>query len=199
MSQDRLFTPLKLGNATLRHRVVITPLTRFRATDNHVPTTCARDYYEQRATVPGTLIVTEGTCISPRAAGYKNDPGIWNEEQIRGWKSIADVVHAKGSFVYVQLRVMGRTADPEVLREEGHFEVVSSSPIGLDSSKHTVGVKTVEPRAWTKAEIKPFVQDYANAARNAMLAGFDGVELHGVYYHIHRPRLDSRRAEISRR
>ena len=174
------------------------PLTRFRATDTHVPTTCARDYYEQCAAVPGTLIVTEGTCISPRAAGYRNVPGIWNEEQIRGWKSITDVFHAKGSFIYVQLWATGRTADPEVLREEGYFEVVSSSPIGLDSSKHTVGVKTVEPRALTKAEIKLFVQDYANAARNAMLAGVDGVELHGVYYHIHRPKFDSRLADISR-
>lgn len=121
MTMDRLFKPLKLGNVELKHRVIMAPLTRFRANDAHVPTKCAREYYEQRASTPGTLLITEATFISPRAAGYRNVPGIWNTEQIKAWREITDAVHAKGSFIYVQLWALGRTAQPDVLKEEGGY------------------------------------------------------------------------------
>ena len=124
---DRRFQPLKLGGIELKHRVIMAPLTRFRATDAHVPTKCAEDYYEQRASVTGTLLITEATFISPRAAGYRNVPGIWNSEQIGSWKRITDAVHARGSFIYCQLWALGRTANSEVLKEEGGYVYRTSS------------------------------------------------------------------------
>ena len=179
MATDRLFQPLTIGGVELKHRVVMAPLTRFRANDAHVPTKCARDYYEQRASVPGTLLITEATFISPRAAGYRNVPGIWNAEQVAKWKKITDAVHAKGSFIYLQLWALGRTAQPEVLQEEGGYGVVSSSAVGI-GGVNTVGMETVQPSALTEDEIHEFVRDYANAARNSVEAGFDGVEIHGL-------------------
>ncbi|KAK5137502.1 hypothetical protein LTR08_008480 [Meristemomyces frigidus] len=177
MSANRLFEPLQLGHCQLRHRMVMAPLTRFRADFDHVPGKYAKEYYEQRASVPGTLIITEAVFISPRAGGYNNVPGIWNNAQVQAWKVIVDAVHAKGSFIYIQLWALGRVAgegsSPENLQKEGPFPVVSSSAL-LISSGH------VEPKAMTAEDIDGFTQDYANAARNAMKAGFDGVEIHGA-------------------
>ena len=158
-------------------------LTCFRAYDNHIPTPCALEYYEQRASVTGTFIITEATFISPRASGYENVPGIWNEEQITAWKTIADAVHAKGSFIYLQLWALGRAADPKVLAKEGDYKVKSSSAIGIASGQSAARVQAVEPSALTELEIQEYVKDYAHAARNAMEAGFDGVEIHGAYLH----------------
>lgn len=84
-----LFQPLRVGNIELKHRLVMAPLTRYRADDAHVPTDLMVDYYSQRASVPGTLIVTEGTFIAPQAGGYDNIPGIWSPEQVQGWKKVS--------------------------------------------------------------------------------------------------------------
>lgn len=179
MFSQRLFTPLKLGNVELQHRVIMAPLTRFRANDAHVQT-IAKDYYEQRASVPGTFIITEATFISPRAAGYKHAPGIWSEEQVQAWKEIVDAVHAKKSYIYLQLWALGRTANPDVLLEEGGYPLVSSSAVELEPVAGYAGSRTALPAEMTKEDINIFIQDYANAARNAMRAGFDGVEIHGA-------------------
>ena len=88
MSQQKLFTPVKVGDVTLQHRVVMAPLTRFRATKAHVPTPLMAEYYAQRASTPGTLIIAEATPISPQAGGYRHIPGIWNDEQVAGWKLV---------------------------------------------------------------------------------------------------------------
>jgi len=151
------------------------PLTRFRATNTHVPSSLAAEYYSQRASTPGTLIVTEATFISGKAGGYGNVPGIWSDEQIAGWKKVVDAVHAKGSFIYLQLWSLGRAADPAQLRrEDPSFSYVSSSPI-------TPAGKAVTPRAMTIPEIEEHVQLYSIAASNAVFkAGFDGVEIHGA-------------------
>ncbi|KIW62891.1 hypothetical protein PV04_09783 [Phialophora macrospora] len=170
---SRLFEPLKLGNLTLQHRLAMAPLTRFRADDSHVQLPFTAKYYEQRASVPGTLIITEATFISPKAGGYPNVPGIYNQEQIAAWRKITDAVHAKGSYMFMQLWALGRAANPEVLQAEGPFDVVSASDIPIDS-EHGV------PRPLTKEEIATYVQEYVQAARNAIEAGFDGVELHGA-------------------
>jgi len=178
MSSDRLFKPLKLGNIQLNHRMVMAPLTRLRANEKHIPIDIVTEYYAQRAVVPGTFIITEATFISPRASGYKNIPGIWNDAQIQAWKNATDAVHAKGSFIYLQLWALGRVAEPENLRiaEGGPYQLVSASDVpGKPISKggHV-------PHALTRDEIKVFVNDYAQAAKNAMIAGFDGVEIHGA-------------------
>lgn len=175
MSTSKLFSPLKVGNIELKHRIVMAPLTRYRADDNHVHSPHAAEYYGQRASTPGTLLITEATFISPKAGGYGNVPGIYNSAQITAWKKITDTVHAKGSFIFMQLWALGRAADPEVLKKElgpnGKF--VSSSDIPMESGG-------VTPEALSEEEIWEFVGAYRNAARNAIEAGFDGVEIHGA-------------------
>jgi NADPH2 dehydrogenase len=170
---SKLFTPLNVGNNALEHRLVMAPLTRYRADDNHVQLDIAQEYYSQRASVPGTLLITEATFISPRASGYRNVPGIYNEAQIVAWKKITDAVHAKGSFIWCQLWALGRAAKADVLKEESGNKVVSSSGIAISES-------SAVPQPLSEEEIWEFVGDYAAAARNAIEAGFDGVEIHGA-------------------
>ncbi|KAI1396122.1 FMN-linked oxidoreductase [Hypoxylon fuscum] len=172
MASSRLFEPLKVGNVTLKHRLVMAPLTRFRATSEHVPLPIVKEYYEQRASVPGTLLIAEATFISKQAGGYPNVPGIWSQEQISAWKQVTDAVHAKGSFIFMQMWALGRAAQPEVCEAEG-FELRSSSAIPMAEGAAT-------PKELTVDEIQTFIADYAQAARNAIEAGFDGVEIHGA-------------------
>ena len=175
MSQSsRLFAPLKLGKSQLQHRIAMAPLTRYRADDDHVPTPMMAEYYGQRASVPGTLLITEATFIAPSSGGYRNAPGIWNDAQVAAWSKVTEAVHAKGSFVYLQLWDLGRAAKQEVLDAEGlGHRVKSASNLPIDGS-HDI------PEALTLDEIRSRVRDYANAARNAARAGFDGVEIHGA-------------------
>jgi len=149
------------------------PLTRFRATKEHVPTELMAEYYAQRASVPGTLMITEATFISPRSGGYDNVPGIYNQQQIEAWKKVTSAVHAKGSFIFCQLWDLGRAANPEVLEKEGGFKVRSASNIPMEEGAPT-------PEAMSIEEVKEAVQAYAQAAKNAIAAGFDGVEIHGA-------------------
>lgn len=171
MVESRLFQPLSVGPLKLSHRLVMAPLTRFRANEDHVQLPFVHEYYGQRASVPGTLLITEATFISQRAAGYGNVPGIWSKEQIAAWRKITETVHAKGSFIYCQLWALGRTANPEVAAKEG-FQIVSSSPTPMEGRKpsHELSID----------EIHGFTQDYVQAAKNAIEAGFDGVEIHGA-------------------
>ncbi|KZV80858.1 FMN-linked oxidoreductase [Exidia glandulosa HHB12029] len=170
-----LFTPLRLGVAELKHRVALAPLTRYRADDAHVHTDLAVEYYRQRSSVPGTMLITEATFIEARAGGYADVPGIWSDAQVAAWKKIADVVHANGSFIYMQLWALGRAAKQEVLQAEiPGADVVSSGNVKMDDEH-------VQPRALTAAEIDEYVDWYARAAKNAVQgAGFDGVEIHGA-------------------
>ncbi|KAL2351879.1 hypothetical protein BJ546DRAFT_230073 [Cryomyces antarcticus] len=169
---SKLFEPLQIGRSKLEHRLVMAPLTRFRADDNHVPLPFVKEYYTQRASVPGTLLITEATFISPRASGYPNVPGIWDAAQIKAWKEITDSVHSKGSFIYCQLWAIGRTANPEVLKSKGE-EFLSSSAVPMSDNSPT-------PKEMTEEQIRLFIQDYADAAKKAIEAGFDGVEVHGA-------------------
>lgn len=175
---QRLFSPLKVGHADLSHRIALAPLTRFRADDQHVHLDIARDYYEQRASTPGTLLITEATFISPRASGKDNVPGIWNAAQIAAWKQITDAVHAKGCYIYCQLWALGRRAEAAILAraEGGPYQVVSASDVPVKP----LAEGGTAPHPLTTDEIQVFIDDYAQAARNAMAAGFDGVEIHGA-------------------
>ncbi|KAI0252324.1 FMN-linked oxidoreductase [Lactifluus subvellereus] len=173
-----LFQPLRIGAMNLQHRVVMAPLTRDRANKDHVHGELAKTYYSQRSSVPGMLVITEATFIAPQAAGYTNSPGIWSDAQIAGWKAVTDAVHANGSFIFLQLWALGRTADPAVLKREGGFDVVAPSPIPLGAVAGDE--EQVIPRKLTVSEIKEYVQLYAKAAENAMEAGLDGVELHAA-------------------
>ena len=151
------------------------PLTRYRANDAHVHSSgLATEYYGQRASVPGTLLITEATFISPRAAGYANVPGIYNKDQIAAWKNVTNAVHKKGSYIFCQLWALGRAAQPEIVKKEaGEKWFGSSSAIPMEAGAE-------EPRALDEEDIWAYVGDYAQAAKNAIEAGFDGVEIHGA-------------------
>ncbi|KAF8837215.1 FMN-linked oxidoreductase [Paxillus ammoniavirescens] len=170
-----LFRPIKVGPVTLQHRVVLAPLTRFRAYASHVPGPQAATYYAQRGSSPGTLLITEATFISHDAGGYEHVPGIYTDAQIEGWKQVTDAVHAKGSYIFLQLWALGRTADPDVLaKQDPPSPYVSASPITL------TGIED-PPRALTEPEIEEYIAAYAKAASNAVHhAGFDGVEVHSA-------------------
>ncbi|KZT00769.1 NADH:flavin oxidoreductase/NADH oxidase [Laetiporus sulphureus 93-53] len=170
----KLFQPIKVGGRTYAHRVVMAPLTRFRANKAHVHGDLAVEYYRQRSTVPGTLIITEATFIAAKAGGYKNVPGIWSDEQVVAWKAVTDAVHGNGSRIFCQLWALGRAADPKVLEEEdASFPFVSSSDIQMTG-------RPKAPRPLTIPETKEYVKLFTIAAKNAIRAGFDGVELHGA-------------------
>lgn len=169
-----LFAPLNLGRVRLSSRLAMAPLTRFRADDAHVHTHLAVEYYAQRASVPGTLLITEATFISPRASGYSNVPGIYNSAQVAAWKRVTNAVHDKGSYIYCQLWALGRAATPKIVRQEaGEMSFVSSSDVPIQAG-------TEAPRPLEEKEIWAFIEDYAQAARLAIEAGFDGVEIHGA-------------------
>ncbi|KAJ2920730.1 hypothetical protein H1R20_g16366, partial [Candolleomyces eurysporus] len=173
-----LFSPVKVGNVHLEHRVVLAPLTRMRASSgDHVPLpSMVKEYYSQRSLVPGTLLITEATFIAREAGGMPLVPGIWSSEQIQAWKEITSAVHANRSFIFLQLWALGRTARPDLLAKEGGYECVAPSSIPLSDRS----ADTPAPRSLTVAEIDKYVELYAQAARNAVDAGFDGVEVHGA-------------------
>jgi NADPH2 dehydrogenase len=171
MAQSRLWKPMKIVGVEVKHRIGMPGLSRFRATDDHVATPMMKEYYGQRSQVPGTLIITEAGLISPGSGGYPNAPGIWSEEQVQAWKSITDEVHRNGCFIVCQIFHIGRAAVPEIAQKEG-IKIVSASAIPHEE-------KAPVPAALTTDEIKLIVKDFATAAKNAVRAGFDGIELHG--------------------
>ncbi|CAI9275492.1 unnamed protein product [Lactuca saligna] len=182
--QIPLLTPYKMGNFQLAHRIVLAPLTRFRSY-NSIPQSYAILYYSQRTTEGGFLI-TEGTLISLAAQGYKNAPGIWSKEHIDAWKPIVDAVHAKGGVFFCQLWHLGRVSDQSYEANAGVPPVSSTdkqcSPV-VDSNGHVL-FEFPPPRRLKTKEISGIVNDYRVAARNAMEAGFDGVEIHGAHGYL---------------
>ncbi|KAJ7903446.1 NADH:flavin oxidoreductase/NADH oxidase [Mycena olivaceomarginata] len=180
-TRPALFQPIKVGDIELKHRVVLAPSTRFRATEDGTPTPQMIEYYAQRAHAPGTLLIAEPAFIAQKAGGFIHVPGIYSAEQIAAWKQITDAVHAKGSFIFLQLWALGRTAYPEHLAPGDPF--VSSSPKTISTPFHRGSTpRTADvPREMTVDEIKEYSQLFAAAASNAVhKAGFDGVEVHGA-------------------
>lgn len=176
MASSALFTPLKVGNHKLEHRVVLAPLTRFRADEHAVPTDLQREYYSQRAT-KGGLLITEATFIAPGTAGsYPRAPGIYSKDQINAWKKVTDGVHAKGGVIFLQLWHIGRAAMAAHCNGE---QPVSSSDIAIEGV-NLLGLPQEKPRALSIPEIKELTQTYRQAALNAIEAGFDGVEIHSA-------------------
>ncbi|KAG6878666.1 hypothetical protein C0992_007734 [Termitomyces sp. T32_za158] len=175
MTTHRLFQPIDVGTTRLQHRLVLAPLTRFRSTKAHVPVLpLVKEYYSQRSSTPGSLLITEATFIAAKAGGYDNVPGIWNEEQTMAWKEVTDQVHANGSYIFVQLWALGRAANPDILSSDG-YPFVAPSPIAIASKPPPL------PRELTVDEIQEYTALYVAAARNAVeKAGFDGVEIHGA-------------------
>jgi N-ethylmaleimide reductase len=173
-----LLTPYDLGPVRLRNRMVMAPMTRSRAGAGGVPTALAATYYAQRASAG--LIVTEATQISPQGIGYPDTPGIHTEEQVEGWRRVTDAVHARGGRIFLQLWHVGRVSHSSM--QPGGARPVAPSAIGLEGQVHTEeGPRPYEtPRALEAREIPGLVRQFADGARRAREARFDGVELHGA-------------------
>lgn len=171
-----LFSPARFGAIELKNRVVMSSLTRNRAGDGNVPTDLVAQYYAQRASAG--LILTEASPISLEAHGYPRTPGIHSAEQIAGWKKVTDAVHAAGGKIVIQLWHVGRISHPD-LQPGGALPVAPSAIRAAGQTFTGQGMKDfVTPRALETAEIPGLVETYVQAARNAMEAGFDGVEIH---------------------
>jgi 2,4-dienoyl-CoA reductase-like NADH-dependent reductase (Old Yellow Enzyme family) len=173
-----LWSPIKLGNLPLPHRLAMAPMTRSRAKPDGTPSNLAPEYYSQRATMG--LLITEGTQPSEDGQGYPNTPGIYTDDHVAGWRKVTDAVHDAGGRLFVQLMHVGRRSHPE--NTAHHRQPVAPSAIAPGEDMFTSkGMLTVpEPRALTTAEVRQTVADYAYGAARAIKAGADGVEVHGA-------------------
>ncbi len=190
---DALFQPLKVGRFQLSNRIVMPPMTRSRAKNDAANELMAK-YYAQRASAG--LIVGEGTQIAPNAKGYAWTPGIYSDEQIAGWKKVTDAVHAERGVIFAQLWHVGRVTHPDNINGE---QPISASAIKADGVKVFIDngtdapgfVETAEPREMTHDDIKQVIRQYHQAAKNALLAGFDGIELHAANGYLVNQFIDS--------
>lgn len=173
-----LFGPAKLGPYSLQNHIVMAPMTRNRAIGN-VPNELMVEYYTQRASVG--LIITEGTSPSPNGLGYPRIPGIFSPQQIDGWSAITKAVHAKGAKIFVQLMHTGRVSHPLNLPASARMLAPSAVAAAGEMYTDAEGMKAQPvPTAMGEADIKSTRQEFVQAAKNAMAAGFDGVELHAA-------------------
>ncbi|HEY9833057.1 MAG TPA: alkene reductase [Stenomitos sp.] len=173
-----LLSPYKLGNLELANRLVMAPLTRNRAGKGNVPGPLNATYYAQRAS--GGLIITEASQVSPQGQGYPSTPGIHSSEQVEGWKLVTDAVHQKGGRIFLQLWHVGRISHPD-LQPDGALPVAPSAIAPKGEAATYEGMKPfVTPRALETSEIPEIIEQYRQGAKNALQAGFDGVEVHGA-------------------
>ncbi|MEO9467695.1 MULTISPECIES: alkene reductase, partial [Alphaproteobacteria] len=179
MTKSTLFDTLSLGDLTLPNRVVMAPLTRNRAQhDGDVPHALNAEYYAQRASAG--LIISEATQISPEGKGYAFTPGIYSDEQVKGWQQVTDAVHAKDGRIFAQLWHVGRISHSS-LQPDNQAPVAPSAIAAKAQVFDGAGfVPTSKPRALTASDIARVVDDYRKAAINAKNAGFDGIELHAA-------------------
>ena len=182
IEQQPLFTPVQMGAIELPNRIVMAPLTRMRA-DNpeHAPTELHAEYYAQRASAG--LIIGECTEISPDAYGWADTPGLWSLGQVRGWRTVTDAVHRKGGLMYAQLWHTGAMSHPDFFN--GELPMSASNVNQEQESVTPSGRKpTVAPRSMSKQEISRTVADFGTAAKNALEAGFDGVQIQANFLYL---------------
>ncbi|MDE3270834.1 alkene reductase [Pseudoalteromonas sp. G4] len=181
-----LFEPISLGSLTLKNRIVMAPMTRSRATQpGNIPNNLMAEYYSQRASAG--LIITEGAPISPVARGYSLTPGIYTEAQITGWQKVTQAVHERGGKIFIQLWHVGRRSStaieglqplaPSALKEPDKvYGPMANGELGM--------IDTTMPKAMDLSDIQNTIDYFVIAAKNAMLAGFDGVEIHGAHGYL---------------
>ncbi|WP_291721289.1 alkene reductase [Bernardetia sp.] len=173
-----LFDSFKLGNTTLQNRVVMAPLTRSRAIDN-IPNDLMAKYYAQRS--GAGLIITEGTSPSPNGLGYPRIPGAFSDEQTKGWAKVAEEVHKGGAKIFMQLMHTGRVSHPLNMAKDAKVLGTTENPVSGQMYTDQEGLKAYPPaKLMTEDEIKSTIQEYVDSAKNAIKAGFDGVELHAA-------------------
>jgi 2,4-dienoyl-CoA reductase-like NADH-dependent reductase (Old Yellow Enzyme family) len=173
-----LFDPIAIGDLRLPNRIFMAPLTRNRSSGRgRVPNALMRDYYVQRASAG--LIVSEATSVTPLGVGYPHTPGVWSQEQVAGWRLIADWVHQAGGRIFLQLWHVGRISDPSY-----HDGALPVAPSAIAPKGHVSLLRPERPYAVPRAletdEIPGVVEAFRKGAQNAMAAGFDGVEIHGA-------------------
>lgn len=177
MSEDIIFNKIELNyNLNLKNRIVMAPMTRSMANKDLVPTDDMVEYYSRRAATG--LIIAEASLISPMAQGYPNTPGLYSEEQVEGWKKVTDKVHLNGGKIFAQIWHCGRVSHPFYLKGEDPIAPSSIALNGRVPRSNNLWYGT--PREITEQEIFLVIQEFAQAAKNASEAGFDGVELHAA-------------------
>ncbi|KAM0304814.1 hypothetical protein ACHAPM_002929 [Fusarium culmorum] len=164
-TESKLWQPLKLGNVNLSHRIALAPMTRLRNDEDHLPLDSVIQYYSDRASIPGTLVISEATGISKTAEAAPSTPGISSRDQMQRWKKVFDAVHDKGSYIFMQIWDLGRAGDPNYLKSRGH-KYSSSSDIPMEGYP-------VAPEALTEKEIW-----------NVIDTGGDGVEIHACHGYL---------------
>jgi N-ethylmaleimide reductase len=180
---ESLYQPFQLGPITLSNRMVMAPLTRSRAEAGNVPGPMTVEYYTQRASIG--LIIAEATQVSAQAQGYVSTPGVHTSEQIAGWKKVTDAVHQRGGRIFLQMWHTGRMSHTAF--QPGEQAPVAPSAIAAKAQTYLPGqgfVPTSTPRALEISEIAGIVNDFRTAARNAITAGFDGIEIHGAHGYL---------------
>src|ERR1700741_3215166 len=177
-AMDQSFTPVRVGRYTLPNRLVMAPMTRSRAKFDGAPGELAAEYYAQRASVG--LIVTEGTQPSDDGQGYLATPGIYSPAHIAGWKKVTAAVHGKGGRIFIQIMHAARMSHPD--NTPHHRQAVAPSAIAPGTQMFTAtGMQDIPtPRALTTEEVRWTVADFRHAARSAIEAGADGIEVHGA-------------------
>jgi N-ethylmaleimide reductase len=177
-SSINLFSSIQLGPYVLKNRMAMAPMTRNRAGAGNVPQPMNVEHYAQRASAG--LIITEGSQVAAEAVGYPATPGIHSAEQVAGWKKITDAVHAQGGRIFLQLWHCGRVSHPSLL-PGGMLPLAPSAIKPSGQAVTPEGMKPFEtPHALALAEIPGIIEQYRSSARNALAAGFDGVEIHGA-------------------
>lgn len=173
-----IWDPIQVGNMALRHRFAMAPMTRGRAQADGTPSALAAEYYGQRAAFG--LLISEGTQPSDDGQGYLNTPGLYTGDHVAGWRRVVDRVHAGGGHLFVQLMHVGRMSHPD--NTPHHRQPVAPSAILPNEKMFTAGgMRDIpEPRALTVGEIAVTVEDFAHAARQAVAAGADGIEIHAA-------------------
>ena len=176
---ETLFSPYTLGTIELKNRIVMAPMTRSRAIGN-VPNELIVKHYADRS--DAGLLITEGTSPSPNGLGYARIPGIFNDAQVKGWKEVTDAVHAKGGKIFMQLMHSGRIGHAINLPEGA--EVIGASPIAPPTTQMWTDTHQMQailpPRELTTEEIALTIEEFVNSSKNAIKAGFDGVEIHAA-------------------
>ncbi|MEG1040355.1 MAG: alkene reductase [Pseudomonas sp.] len=172
-----IFDPITLGDLQLPNRIIMAPLTRCRADEGRVPNALMAEYYVQRASAG--LILSEATSVTPMGVGYPDTPGIWSDDQVRGWTNVTKAIHAAGGRIFLQLWHVGRISHPIYLNGEAPV-----APSAIQPKGHVSLVRPMAdyptPRALETAEIADIVEAYRTGAENAKAAGFDGVEVHAA-------------------
>jgi len=176
MNTEKLLNEFKLSSSlTIKNRIIMAPLTRCFADEELVPTQLMADYYARRADTG--LIITEATIVTPNGQGYPNTPGIYSEKQIKNWKIVTDKVHKKEGKIFLQLWHVGRVSHPVYLKGN---DPVAPSAVALTGHVPRTELEYGTPRALETKEVYEIINEFKQAALNAMEAGFDGVEIHGA-------------------